>query len=374
MNKTTRWIIGLIIVLIVIILGYSGFKTSNVPTQLNPVKIGAILPLTGWGAYWGLSEQKGVDLAISDLEKSGKKIDIAIEDSATDAKQAVTAAQRLISIDNVDGLIVEFSGPTTAVAPLAYSSKTPFMYDAVVKTVLETNPFALKAYFDIEKQCGVAVEYFANHGFNKIAGIIPSLDFSQECKRGMTTAADKKGVSISFYDFVYGENYFNTIITKMKKDSIDAIVPVMYEDGALVFYKQKGQLNFKAPIFAGIAKDAMFTDRIIANTPAQFINGTIFYDQQVSSDFTARINKLYPSFTDSDILAVAYGYDQIMYMGRALEKCRKNPECVKNEIIKDKEYKSVISSDGFGSDRIMSPIPTYQQFQNGKIEQFDINK
>ena len=76
------------------------------------IKIGAVLPLTGWGAYWAEGELKGIDLARHDIATQGGRANIIIEDGNTDAGKSVTAAQKLISIDGVQGMFVEFTGPS----------------------------------------------------------------------------------------------------------------------------------------------------------------------------------------------------------------------------------------------------------------------
>jgi len=82
-----------------------------------PTKIGVILPLTGELALFGEKVRRGIELAASDGQG---EFDLIFEDSASSPVKAVTAFQKLTSIDSVK-FIIGPAGPgeTLAVAPLA---------------------------------------------------------------------------------------------------------------------------------------------------------------------------------------------------------------------------------------------------------------
>ena len=104
------------------LIGNSGTK--------KPVTIGALLPLTGTTAYWGVEVKKGMDLALSEINKDGVVFNVAYEDTQSKADVAVTAAQKFISVDQVNTLYTHFSGISSAVSPVAKTSKIPLYYDA----------------------------------------------------------------------------------------------------------------------------------------------------------------------------------------------------------------------------------------------------
>ena len=68
------------------------------------IKIGALLVLSGDGAAWGENAKKGIDMAFREWQRSHKdqSIEIIYEDTAGDAKQAVTAYQKLVNVDKID--------------------------------------------------------------------------------------------------------------------------------------------------------------------------------------------------------------------------------------------------------------------------------
>jgi len=90
-------------------------------------RIGAVLPLTGSAAVWGLNAQRGMDLAVDELNASrpaDRRISIAYEDSRSDAKTAVSALQKLITADGVEVVVGDIaSSSVLAMAPIAESNK-----------------------------------------------------------------------------------------------------------------------------------------------------------------------------------------------------------------------------------------------------------
>lgn len=82
-------------------------------SETNPVKIGAILPLTGELASWGASEKAGIVLAFEEVKwrVAGRPIKfVYYDDKSLDATKGLEAARRLVESDHVDMIL----GPTVS--------------------------------------------------------------------------------------------------------------------------------------------------------------------------------------------------------------------------------------------------------------------
>ncbi|MDI6883454.1 MAG: ABC transporter substrate-binding protein, partial [Patescibacteria group bacterium] len=69
MSKTLQTILG--IVALVILTGAIWYGVSRKPAEEGVIKIGVISPLTGLAAEYGTETQKGLDLAVEELNKKG---------------------------------------------------------------------------------------------------------------------------------------------------------------------------------------------------------------------------------------------------------------------------------------------------------------
>src|SRR5436190_13257076 len=99
--------------------------------QDKVIKIGALLPMSGPGSYFGAQDKQGIELALDDINKSGingYKLDIKYEDSSCSPLPATQAAKRLIEQYKPDIVIgEECSDATLAVMPVLEQSKIPLL-------------------------------------------------------------------------------------------------------------------------------------------------------------------------------------------------------------------------------------------------------
>jgi len=88
------------------------------------LRIGVIASLTGSGAPYGKNSWQGVQLAVEEVSESGgiagKRVEVILEDDATDTKQAVSAFEKLAGTPGVQLVIgPASSGGVMACAPIA---------------------------------------------------------------------------------------------------------------------------------------------------------------------------------------------------------------------------------------------------------------
>lgn len=107
-----------------------GSSSGGANYQGKTLQFGEVLSLTGAGAVYGPSSQKGAELAVGEINSSGgvsgAKITLTTLDDGSDKAQSAQVAQQLIQQQQV----LAFLGPTlsnsaVAVHPLAESLHTP---------------------------------------------------------------------------------------------------------------------------------------------------------------------------------------------------------------------------------------------------------
>lgn len=97
-----------------------------------PIRIGAILSLTGPAAPFGIPERTAANVALDKINKEGgvkgRKLELVIVDDKTNPTEAARAAQRLISSEKVVAIIGASTGSgTLALAPVAARNKVPVL-------------------------------------------------------------------------------------------------------------------------------------------------------------------------------------------------------------------------------------------------------
>jgi branched-chain amino acid transport system substrate-binding protein len=111
------------------------------------IKIGALLPISGPGSYFGVQDKQGIELALETLNKSGVKFEIQYEDSACSPLPATQAAKRLIDQYKPDVVIgEECSDATLAVMPVLAQAKIPLLNagSSSIKVTEPGNPWTFR--------------------------------------------------------------------------------------------------------------------------------------------------------------------------------------------------------------------------------------
>lgn len=91
--------------------------------DVGPIKLGAILPLTGPAAAVGTQQQRGLIFGVEQINKrggiAGRPLEITYDDDQARPDQAVLSFNKFIDLYNFPLIFSAYSGPTLAMAPLA---------------------------------------------------------------------------------------------------------------------------------------------------------------------------------------------------------------------------------------------------------------
>jgi len=366
MFKNTKMLVSIAVLVIlsgVIIYKLNALNNVGQSVQNRSVKIGAILPLSGFGAYWGEPVKKGMEMAKSQLNEKGYNVALFVEDSKSQATEAASIANKLISINGVDAIYSEFAGPSGAASPIALQAKKLFYYDAFDSQFIKDNPYALKVFFGADQECKNFSKYAKQNGVKKIAYLGPTLSFTQTCVDVLESEFGKDNLIVETVAD-YSETNFRSQLLKIKSFGADFIVSLSYEGNYIAIFKQKEELGIKAPLFC--TKDECYNAKVKSSVPGAAFENTVAFDFGINDSFKSMFTKQYPGTSDLDIKAAAFGYDAVNYMAPAIAKCNKvDTKCEVDEILKS-DYVSMVGSNGFNKDRALDTKTQYFKIEGGK--------
>ncbi len=128
--------------------------TAGARAEDKLIKIGALLPISGPGSYFGVQDKQGIELALDQLKKAGGngyKFDVRYEDSACSPLPATQAAKRLLEQYKPDVVIgEECSDATLAVMPLLADAKVPLINagSSAIKITQPGTPWTFRIFPD----------------------------------------------------------------------------------------------------------------------------------------------------------------------------------------------------------------------------------
>jgi branched-chain amino acid transport system substrate-binding protein len=222
-----------------------------------PIKIGAVLSVTGPASFLGDPEKKTIEMYVADLNAkggiAGRKVEAVIYDDTGDPNQARTFATRLIEQDKVDALL---AGSTTATAmamiPLAEEAGIPLInFAGAVQAVSPVKKWNFKTPHTDLMACEKIFEDMKKRGVTKIAVISGADAFGKSMRDQCMTVVKKYGIEV-LHEETYQprDNDMTAQLTNIKgKAGVQAVVNPGFGQGPAIVTRNYKQLAVPYPLY-----------------------------------------------------------------------------------------------------------------------------
>ena len=219
--RKTLFMGGLFILALLVVYGC-------VPQQpgTKVIKIGAMAPLTGDAAPYGLGIQKGIDLAVQEVNQRGElpgQIKVVYEDSMCDPAESATSIQKLINVDGVQAIVGEVcSSATLAAAPIAEANKVVLISSASTNPdISDSGDYIFRTVPSDALQGAFGAELVSDLGYSKLAILHTNEDYGIGFKDVLEENFDGEIVAIESVE--RDATDAKTQLTKIKAKDPDAI-------------------------------------------------------------------------------------------------------------------------------------------------------
>lgn len=355
MSKTTKIIIGVIVVLIVV--GGIWYGVSKQQKEQGMIKIGAILPLTGKLGYYGDYYSRGLNLAVEEINGTGgingKKIEIVYEDNQGDTNQSITAYQKLSQTDDIKIYITTLSGTTLALAPLVENNQhILFNLNSAAPTISKAGDYIFRNNIYPPSEIKVLSTFVNQKGYKKIALLMFNNDAGVEYKDLFSKDyISKGGVIIDSELYEQGATDFRTQLTKIKAKNVDAIIMFAYANEGGLIMKQAKELRITIPFFSFYTSEDSKLIEVGGSATEGLIYTHCFSESNDSViSFKEILQKKYR--TTAGLFYTATAYDTLKILAKTLNECnKKDTTCIKTGLYNVKEYPGIsgittINADG----------------------------
>jgi len=344
MSKTTKTIIWLIVIIVVIAGIWWGVsrKLAQSPTvEKKVIKIGAILPLSGKLSFLGISEINGIKLAVKDFEKEYPdiKIKLIVEDSKGDPKEAATIANKLIFTDKVDVIFSALSPVSSAVVPITRKSEILTILISVLSpSFAEEGRTIFKFYPDITAFASKFAEFFSMRNIAKVGLLIYNVEPGERFIQKFSELF--KGEIVGTERFSREDSEFKTQILKLKAKSPEAIVFIGYPTNDIYFLNQMVEMDFKPLVLLQLAnyppvnKGAKEALKILKPISTWYT-----FLKEKNLEFVSRYKEMYKTEPDAE---AAYSYDAMKVFLECVKLCGKDKNCLIKKL-KSMEFSGLVS-------------------------------
>ncbi len=357
------------------VLSITACTTENVvQEQEEYITIGFIGPLTGEIANWGISSQRGIEIAVNEIQEiDGKKIKIIYEDDMCEAKNTITSLNKLTNIDNVDIIIGPIcSGATLAAAPVAeQNKKLLFSPVATTPAITDAGDYIFRNSISDAFQGIFIADYTIEKIDAKKVGVLyASNDFGQAIYETFSQEFKKKGgyiIQADMYDFP-NEKDFRTDLIKMRDANIEALVLFNYGDEGGLIAKQARELGLDVQI---VGCDMLGSDDIV-EIAGGAIEGAIFSwpaldeeDPKVKA-FMLIFENIYGE-KPAVPTAAANSYDVVYILKEAFETAGTDVDAVKDYLYTIQNYEGVGGLTSFDHNGDVSKPLSMNKIKDGQF-------
>ena len=220
-----------------------------------PVKIGFINSITGKEAQIGENLTNGAAMAVEDMTAKGFSVSVIKEDDGGDPKNALAAYEKLVTRDNVIGVVGPYtSGSANVVASRADQYNVPLLVPAAAKEEITMkgykNVFRLNAPANVYSL--VLLKAVAQYKPKTIAYIYAATDFGVSTVKTAQENAVTMGLKeVANEKYQQGQPDYRATLAKVKAANPDLVFLVSYDADAILLMRQAKEIGLSPKAFLG---------------------------------------------------------------------------------------------------------------------------
>lgn len=353
----------------------------------DPVNVGVILPLSGANAQFGINSRNGIQLVADEINAAGgikslggAPINLVIADATSTPSTAASAAQRMISRQDVVSVLGAFaSSLTIAISEVTERRGLPLLTMSFSDTITGRgfkNVFQVvnkastigEAQFDYTVDIAKRVDRPAD----KVAIMYEDTAYGTSQAEGLRKAANRRGSEIVM-DAAYplGITDVTPLINQLRASGAELVFPVSYLNDSLQIVRSMRQQGLTMPAVGGAAgyvipdfRDGLgeLANGVMSISPANY---------DLAPSYTERFHERYGYFMVHEALehAVCLGV-----LREALEASgTRDPEGIRQAIASgthNEDWSSVMTGDGVRFDETglnENAFPVMVQWREGEL-------
>ena len=260
-----------------IVIGMLGAVSAALLTQAvaqttkpaGTIKIGAITSVTGRFAEFGTQQLAGFKVGVEEINRkggiNGQKIELLIEDNASDVNKGLAAAERLTNA-GVPLVICEYSSSLVkAQAQYLARQKVPALVvtssgDDITKP---GNDYIFRLNQPATEYARALLNIFRDSKFKSIAMVAGTGAFEKSVADAALLFAKQYGIQVvedQRYD--QGLTDFRPVLNRIKGKNPDGVLMVSYAADSVTLMRQAREVGVKPKLFAGGAAGFALPDFI----------------------------------------------------------------------------------------------------------------
>lgn len=298
--------------------------------ESSEILIGHVASLTGDTATFGTSADKGIRLALDEVNQAGpvlgKPVKVLTEDDRSLNDEAKTACEKLINRDHVCAILGEIaSSRSIAMAPVCQDAHIPMLSPGSTNPkVTQMGDYIFRACFIDEYQGRAMANFVVTNLKAKRYAVLyaANSDYSVGLKDYFEQAAMSLGAERTI-ELSYSEKSdvdFRGQLTRIRDTNPDVIIVTGYYTEAGQIARQARELGIKVPLVGG---DGWDSDQLL-KIGGDALNGCYFANHYAPDEDRPAVKAFVAAFKAKynevpDAMAIL-GYDAMKLMVDAIKR------------------------------------------------------
>jgi branched-chain amino acid transport system substrate-binding protein len=252
--------VGTVVALTAALSGSSAYGGSSGPAQGSPIKIGALTPLTGPFAPWGIQVRAGMAMAVNEINRAGgikgrgqgRRLNLVVaDDQSVNTNAAIDGFRRLTQQEDVVSVGGIIGSPIAlATTRLAEEAKVPlFLTKAGNNEILsQSSRYTFRTCLPAAAMVATSVVQLAQRReIRNVGVVIADYAWGQSFKSSLEETA-KTAPNIRFNVQVAPLPTTNFTPYLRQMEGVSLLVATGHPPGAGSILAQAQQLGIKAPV------------------------------------------------------------------------------------------------------------------------------
>jgi len=355
--------------MIVFIVGCGNTPTGEV-VRRETIKIGWAGPLTSSEAILGVSNLRGVELAIDEINRqggiNGKRIELVVEDTQESPKLTMNAFMKMKDLDKVEAVLTTSYDGLFGMAPIADEEKFPVINSLDTSEEIAEIGYSIFAVGIYDEGIGYTIADFVEGELQeeKVAIIYYNGAFFQLVKDSFTEKFEESGGEVVFSEAYEPESTdFRYILVKLKSKGINTFVFLGYDEAGLLI-RQAKELGLDGN-FIGI--DTVTSSGFLENAggaeEGMYFTFWKMEGNPVAEKVLAEYIVKYGEEPEAEIFT-ATGYDAMMVLAEAL----RSEKPLQQALYEVEDVPSITGNLSMSEDGVVRSIKEYMfQINNGEF-------
>lgn len=315
-------------------------------SQEGPIKIGAVLDITGAGASLGVPERQTLEMLAEQVNADGgidgREIELIIEDNQSTEDAAARAATKLIQTDQVDILLgASRTGPSLAMRPIAEQAQIPMISLAANIKIIEGSEWVFKTAQNDRVVIERIVEDMAAKGYQRIALARDASGYGEGVAELFTELGEPEGIEVvTVESFAPDATDFTAQMVNIRNTQPDAVVIWGIPPAASLAQVAYRQLGLEAPVYQshGIGNQVFLetagqsADGLLAPLGRMLVADQLPEDDPQKEVVTQFIADFEEKYGETPSTFAGHAYDGFMIAVNALKEVGTDPNELRDAI------------------------------------------